>query len=356
MREPRHPVLPIVTAALLLAAPALADERPDISPPQCAVLFEDDPEGLLRHLQGQSGGEGSAELANVFSGRAAVKIIPMQRYGQVPGWNFRIAEKPGPGEYRFVRFAWRADGSDGIMVQFHVETGWSVRYVAGNNVPGWGAKEVATVAPPGWTVVTRDLFGEFGPCTVSGIALSVFGGNAGYFDHVYLGRTVEDLDRIDATGLRDAPPGKLDDAELDRLWIQLGGDDAAAAYRAFWTMVAVPEQAVPFIRRACAPPDSPETLREIKQWINDLDADDFETREQATRKLQVHLEAAARLLRKEKASAGLEARIRIERLLHPADDVGNVPNRTAKAISILKNIDTSAARALLAELGETREE
>ena len=87
------------------------------------------------------------------------------------------------------------------MVQFHIETGWSIRYVAGQNDPGWGAKTVAAEPPATWTVITRDLFADFGQCTVTGIALVAFRGQGAYFDHVYFGQTVDDLDRIDATDL-----------------------------------------------------------------------------------------------------------------------------------------------------------
>src|SRR5205823_5479212 len=124
----------------------------------------------------------------------------------LPGWNYRITQRPKAGEYRFLRFAWKADGARGIMLQLHDEKDWNIRFTAGVDAYNWGTKFVAATPPPQWTVVTRDLFQEFGERTIKGIALTVFDGKAGYFDHIYFARTIEDLDRIDTTGLRDGAP------------------------------------------------------------------------------------------------------------------------------------------------------
>ena len=57
------------------------------------------------------------------------------------------------------------------MLQLH-NTDWNIRYVAGTNEPGWGAKQVAEKAPARWTLVTRDLFADFGESTIHGIAFT----------------------------------------------------------------------------------------------------------------------------------------------------------------------------------------
>src|SRR5688500_15828059 len=147
-----------------------------------AALVEENAESLLPLLTNPTGdpGQGHVERAEVFSGKSGVKIVPMQRFGpQIPGWNYRITEKPRNGEYRYVRWAWRQDGCVGTMVQFHIETGWSVRYCAGQNTPGWGSKFVSDKPPARWAVVTRDLFADFGECTITGIAMTAFQGEAG---------------------------------------------------------------------------------------------------------------------------------------------------------------------------------
>src|SRR3954462_2593459 len=88
------------------AAPAPPPERPR---PAVAELFEDDAAFLVRNLAHEHSypGEAHAEAADVYSGRRSIKIIPMQRQSPaVPGWAFRVAERPGPGEFRYLRFAW----------------------------------------------------------------------------------------------------------------------------------------------------------------------------------------------------------------------------------------------------------
>jgi hypothetical protein len=70
------------------------------------------------------------------------------------------------------------------------------RYHAG---PGecYGASLAIADRPPNrLTVVTRDLFADFGEFTLTGIALSPVDGNYAIYDHIYLGRTVDDLDSV----------------------------------------------------------------------------------------------------------------------------------------------------------------
>src|SRR3954451_21603286 len=243
-----------MSALIVLPNQRASAQAPATRPaPAVATLLEDNGEALLKLLTNPTGdpGEGRVEREVTFSGTSSVKIIPMQRFSpHIPGWGYRIVERPGADdEYRYLRFAWRADGCDGIMLQLHDDRDWNVRYTAGADVPGWGSKFVAPRPPGEWVVVTRDLFADFGPRTIRGIALTAFGGRAGYFDHIYLGRSVHDLDRVDATGIRGGRPVELAPADLDRLWREAYGRDAAKAYLAFWTLVADPDKSVPFVSR-----------------------------------------------------------------------------------------------------------
>ena len=54
--------------------------------------------------------------------------------------------------------------------------------------------------PDEWTVVTRDLFADFGEFTLNGLAFSPIDGAHAYFDHIYLGHTVDDLDTVKPAG------------------------------------------------------------------------------------------------------------------------------------------------------------
>jgi len=62
----------------------------------------------------------------------------------------------------------------------------------------WGHMiRVADDPPRNWELVTRDLFQDCGPITITGISFTALEGpgNA-YFDHIYLGRTIQDLDQV----------------------------------------------------------------------------------------------------------------------------------------------------------------
>jgi hypothetical protein len=240
------------------------------------------------------------------------------------------------------------------MLQMHDEKDWRVRLTAGIDQYNWGTKFVAAKPPTKWTVVTCDLFKEFGgqERTIEGIALTVFGGQAGFFDHIYLGRTVEDLDRIDATGLRGAAP-KLNDEALARLWRELNDEDASKAYLAFWTLANRADQSVPFITKALAWPRSAEAAAQVKKWIRQLDADGFEDREGAMRELADHMEAAVGPLKDElEMAASPEVRRRIEQLLASVKDKPATATRAETAVRLLRYADTAEARQWLAEFAK----
>jgi hypothetical protein len=322
-------------------------------------LFEDDAEGLLKKLTNPTGdpGEGHAEKNEVFSGKQAIKIIPMQRYEpHIAGWKHRIVEKPKAGEYRYLRFAWKADGCDGIMLQMHDEKDWYIRYTSGQNARGWETKFVSNKAPGEWVVVTRDLFSDFGERTIEGIALTAFGGKAAYFDHIYFGRTIEDLDRVDATGATAGKPKALSEGDLASLWSDLGGANAPKAYSALWRLRASPAESVPFLKMKLAQSDKGPDTTQIKMWIRDLDADRFVIRAEATRKLTEHLDIAASYLEdalRQKPTS--EMRERIEKLLelHKADARGEM---IFKAVRILEYIDKPEARKCLENLSKGPEQ
>src|SRR4029450_1385637 len=147
------------------------------------------------------------EDRDVFAGVEAVRVTPVQEYRtNIPGWNFKVVEKPKlppgpktPIEIRYLRFAWKKSGGQGIMIQFHDPVkSWAMRYFAGQNVVGWNpAVAVSAKLPVDWELVTRDLFKEHGEFTITGMALTAMYGETDFalFDHMLLGRRVEDLDR-----------------------------------------------------------------------------------------------------------------------------------------------------------------
>jgi hypothetical protein len=56
-----------------------------------------------------------------------------------------------------------------------------------------GAVVVADSAPTEWTVVTRDLFADFGEFNLTGLGFQVGEGGYALFDHVYLTRSAEEV-------------------------------------------------------------------------------------------------------------------------------------------------------------------
>lgn len=211
---------------------------------------------------------------------------------------------------------------------------------------------MANKTPAEWVVVTRDLFADFGERIIEGIALTAFNGKAAYFDHIYFGRSIEDLDRIDATGALTDKPMALGNEDLARLWSEVGGTSAPKAYGAFWQLRASPTEAIPFLRKKLAVADGGPGAEQIRKWIRELDADRFVIRNEATKKLTEHLDSAA--LHLEETLRGTpppELRQRIEKLLelHKSDSTTEL---ILKAVRILEYTEKPEARKCLEDLAK----
>jgi len=168
-------------------------------PAPVAVLFEDDPQFLAALTSGN--GRGRLVTDGVHAGQAALGITPLQRDAvRVPGWNYVIRENPQPGEFRYLRLAWKKRGAGSVMIELAANGAWPDakvprgRYVAGPNTTGWAALPVSETAPSEWTVVTFDLARDLGPMTLTGIAPTCDGGDEAFFDSIVLGPTLESLD------------------------------------------------------------------------------------------------------------------------------------------------------------------
>jgi hypothetical protein len=170
-----------------------------------AELLEDNIAFIIDNLNDPGVNDGSKAYPNEevhFSGKAALVVTPFQRYqAAMPNWRYQITEHPNLGQFRYLRFAWKRTVGPGIMLQLHALPKTWHRYYAGavsEKTKSWGAMiRIADDPPRQWQVITRDLFQDFGPITVTGISFSPMEGyGQGFFDHVYLGRTIEDLDRM----------------------------------------------------------------------------------------------------------------------------------------------------------------
>jgi hypothetical protein len=354
------PSRPAVLAVLLL--PALAVPG---NPPPVVELFEDDARTLLGQLThgGITGGEmnpASAETDDVFSGTTALRVAVTQRFApDIKEWDFVITEKPKAGEYRYLRFAWKKAAPGGpIMLQFHTRKpvrDWIIRYYMGPGPP-WASKVLAPFGPGEWVVVTRDLFKDFGAVTLGGIAFSPLEGGDGLFDHLLLGRTVEDLDRATAAALlRTDPKRPLTAERLKQLWADLGSPDEIAAESAVWALVAGRKEAVPFLLKSAVAPGRrrPRPVDEatVKPLIDRLAHYRYVTRAAAEEELVRLGDGVLPHLRKAAEAAEGERKVRLTAILDGwAARTGLDELRFRRAATVLRTVGTPEAKGRAAAI------
>ena len=348
---------------LLLAAGPAAAQLPAV-----VELLEDDFGAVLAPRP--AGGVAVRNVAerdfrDFYSGVCSLRVGPPRSLLVRPGgWNFPTAVDPGPGQYRYLRFAWKRVGGSAIMLRLYTSgtAPGRARYVtyvagAGRRVAVGGriqVIQVAAEAPAEWTVVTRDLFQDIGAVTITGMALlPLAGGDAALLDHVYLGRTVEDLDRASAAAFGKEPLATpLKPHRLDELWRDLASQDVAVAGRAVRTLVAGRKDSVAFLAAQLAerPPTADD--KHILKLITDLDDNRFRVREAATRELEKIGEPAVAFLRVAVVrGSSLEVRRRAEQILdrRKVEDTGMTVDqlRLLRTIRVLEWSGTAEARAAL---------
>jgi hypothetical protein len=184
-------------------------------------LFDED-EDIINKMTNQDAPT-TIEISEeaLFSGDISVRlesdavITNGQKYNpNVPGWSYNIVKNPSDEtEMRWILFAWKKDGGEGIMIQFPNSGSWGVqpnggRYFAGVNKTGWPGIQVSDEAPVEWEYHIRDLFDDFGEFTLTGMALTQYD-NIGYYDSIYLAWTKEELERIVADIMPVEPQDKL---------------------------------------------------------------------------------------------------------------------------------------------------
>jgi hypothetical protein len=354
----------------------IAPQEPNIAPQPLAQphpsgaavieLLEDDAGRMARIL---AAGDDPAKLAksgawgeDCFSGNCCLKVNGYQSYrSNIPGWAYPIVEKPRPGEYRYLRFAWKRSTGNGIMVQLAVSGGtdWG-RYFAGQNTVGfYPALSLKPEPPREWEVVTRDLYTDFGgvPFNLTGFAFTSMDGVA-LFDHIYLGRTIEDLDKVTNAAREWARKTEtLGSRQLETYWKDLASEDAALRQPAVWALGACGSTSLPFLKARVKVPDSEETERRIKTAVAELDSPRFIIREKAFKYLEeVGLPALVHLEQALKDGISTEWRMRLEKLIAKCkaeEGVLTGPQRvTLRVIHILELTESAEAKKLLEELSK----
>ncbi len=142
--------------------------------------------------------------------------------------------------------------------------------------------------------------------------------------------------------------------DLDRLWDDLRSDDAPTAYKAVLDLLGAPDQAAALLKERVPPDPRPDADR-IKTLVAQLGADDFETRESASRGLAALGEAVEPALRETLAGKpSAEARGRCERLLEAirkgTPDADGL--RRLRAVGVLERLGTAEARTVLKALAD----
>jgi hypothetical protein len=183
-----------------------AGEKPPVEAPK--ELFDEDEKFFSLLTEGGGRAENTPDKQ---SGKIALRVTPDQKFvAKLPGLEAKIRENPGPGEFRYVRFAWKKAGGSAICLQLAHDgqfgpspdntsgrDGAKFRYHAGPAGECYGGSvAIDANLPGGYVVVTRDLFADFGEFTLTGLSLSAVDGEAAYFDGIYLGRSPNDFGEI----------------------------------------------------------------------------------------------------------------------------------------------------------------
>ncbi len=151
---------------------------------------------------------------------------------------------------------------------------------------------------------------------------------------------------------RKRPLVRLTAKELDALWADLAGEDAARAHRAVARLSAAPGVTVPALKARLRPVPAADPAG-VANLLRGLDADEFAAREKATRELRQLGELAREALERERRRAdhSLELRRRLDDLLKRAwaPPTGDAL-RQLRAAEVLERIGTPDARRVLESL------
>jgi hypothetical protein len=180
-------------------------EKPTLEMPK--EVFEDSEQFITMLNEGN--GRAIPDQRQAYSGKYGLRVTPDQRFNtKLPNLGVKIRENPGPGEYRYIRFAWQKAQGNAICLQLAHDgkfgplkgagrEGAKFRYHAGGgDEPFGGSLQLADKIPAKFELVTRDLFLDFGEFTFTGLAFSPIDGQSAIFDHMYLARSPEEFDLI----------------------------------------------------------------------------------------------------------------------------------------------------------------
>ncbi len=204
------PVGNIRLGELVFHGEVLGASHPDVVAKRPLAILFDEKEADMKSLNypgrpfafkyddAYSGGKSMALTA---AGNTGANYIPP--FGHViPNWDFEIVEKPEPGQYRYLQFAWKALSPQTTGMTFligHPWPGGGFVFTAGKYKWNEGVlvEKIITDTPPQkWTVVRVDLWDMYKkPIRLQSMSIGAVGGGAA-FDQIVLGRTEADLPPI----------------------------------------------------------------------------------------------------------------------------------------------------------------
>jgi RNA polymerase sigma factor (sigma-70 family) len=149
------------------------------------------------------------------------------------------------------------------------------------------------------------------------------------------------------------PSSRHNTLDLDKLWADLADSDAGKAYAAMCRLLAMPENAIPFVQAHLHPIAAP-AADSVAAFLKDLDSPRFVTRQQASNELEKLGDAVEPALRKAQTeNASLEVRQRIARLLEKLEASSTGERlRMERAMELLEHWGTPVARKVLASLAQ----
>ncbi len=200
--DPKNPEIEARSNEIPLELKIVAGEKPPAEQP--LAIFEDQ-EDFVANLK-QGAGKATLIADEKYSGTASCKVTPDQKFNTaLPGLSVKIRQNPGPGEYRFLQFAWKKTGGQTICIQLAHDGKFGpsdgkpakFRYHAGPGPePFGGSLSVDNKLSRDFTLVTRDLFADFGEFTLTGLSLAPVDGADAVFDHIYLGHDPIDFELV----------------------------------------------------------------------------------------------------------------------------------------------------------------
>lgn len=207
---PYQQAMPQTLAVEIRQLPAPADAAPvrwraiyaTNQHPTASELYEDN----ARLTADSASNNGSAQIvtADRFSGRGSLHLQGPGVYRLNLKTALQIRERPQWGQYRFVRFAVRRPQKQKSKGRLSLEFETAnlgrrpYRLDTGKGKPAFDAavRVWDGELPEHWIVITRDLFADFGEFEIRDLLVSCFEGESLFVDHVYLGRSPSDLDRL----------------------------------------------------------------------------------------------------------------------------------------------------------------